>query len=186
MADGHSTPSKAAQRKARIAEWRSRTKLVRGGLDRSGHGETSEALFMTSGYVYDNAAEAEAAFAAKKAPRFLYSRFANPTVAMFEERLRLVEGAEACFATATGMAAVFASLMCQVKAGDHVVASRALFGSCHYIVAELLPRYGVTTEFVDGCDLDQWRKALSRPTRAVLLETPSNPLLYIIDLPVVA
>src|SRR5262245_10255296 len=129
MADGHSTPSKAAQRKASIAAWRSRTKLVRGGLDRSGHGETSEALFMTSGYVYESAAEAEAAFAAKKATRFLYSRFANPTVAMFEERLRLIEGSEACFATATGMAAVYASLMCQLKAGDHVVASRALFGS---------------------------------------------------------
>lgn len=186
MADGNSQASASAKRKANIASWRARTKLVRGGLNRSEHRETAEALFMTSGYVYDSAAEAESAFAAKTAPRFLYSRFANPTVGMFEERLRLVEGAEACFATATGMAAVFASLMCQVKAGDHVVASRALFGSCHYIVAELLPRYGVTTQFVDGCDLDQWRKALSRPTRAVLLETPSNPMLDVIDVPAVA
>ena len=164
------------------AQWRPRTRLVRGGVDRSKHRETSEALFLTSGYVYDEAAEAESAFAAKDSPRFVYSRFGNPTVAAFEERLRLFEGAEACRATATGMAAVFASLMAQVRAGDRVVASRALFGSCHFIVSDLLPRYGVTTQFVDGTDLAQWEEALSKPTRAVFLETPSNPMLDVIDL----
>jgi O-succinylhomoserine sulfhydrylase len=164
------------------AQWRPRTRLVRGGVDRSKHRETSEALFLTSGYVYDEAAEAESAFAAKDSPRFVYSRFGNPTVAAFEERLRLFEGAQACRATATGMAAVFASLMCQVRAGDRVVASRALFGSCHFIISDLLPRYGVTTQFVDGTDLAQWEEALSKPTRAVFLETPSNPMLDVIDL----
>jgi len=159
-----------------------RTQAVRGGLTRSQFSETSEAIFMTSGYVYDSAAEAESAFSGGNNPRFVYSRFANPTVAMFEERLRLLEGAEACRATASGMAAVFAALMALVRAGDRVVASRALFGSCHYIVAELLPRYGVTTEFVDGSDLSAWEKALSKPARAVFLETPSNPMLDLVDL----
>ena len=162
--------------------WRPRTEAVRGGLTRSQHRETAEALFITSGFVYDDAAEAEAAFAAKTATRFVYSRFGNPTVQTFEERLRRLEGAEACRATATGMAAVFASLMCQLRAGDRVVASRALFGSCQYIVAELLPRYGIAAEFVDGEDSAQWRAALSKPTKAVFLETPSNPMLEIIDL----
>jgi O-succinylhomoserine sulfhydrylase len=160
-----------------------RTIAVRGGLARSGFDETSEAIYMTSGFVYGTAAEAEGAFAAgNNNTRFIYSRFANPTVAMFEERLRLLEGAEACRATASGMAAVFAALMALVRAGDRVVASRALFGSCHYIVAELLPRYGVTTEFVDGADLAAWERALSKPTRAVFLETPSNPMLELVDL----
>jgi O-succinylhomoserine sulfhydrylase len=162
---------------------RLRTEAVRGGLDRSRHSETSEALFMTSGFVYGSAQEAEEAFAAKQATRYVYSRFGNPTVSMFEERLRRLEGAEACRATATGMAAVFASLMCQLRAGDRVVASRALFGSCQYIVGELLPRYGIESVFVDGTDLAQWRAALAKPAKAVLLESPSNPMLEVLDLP---
>ena len=172
--------------KADAAKWRPRTRLVRGGLDRTKHRETSEAVFLTSGYVYAEAAEAEEAFAAKDSQRFVYSRFGNPTVAAFEERLRLFEGAEACRATATGMAAVFAALMSQVRAGDRVVASRALFGSCSFIISDLLPRYGVATQFVDGTDLDQWKAALAKPARAVFLETPSNPMLDVIDLEAVA
>ena len=157
------------------------TNLVRGGLARSQFGETSEALFLNSGFVYDNAAEAEARFKGE-AEGYVYSRYGNPTVAMFEERMALLEGAEACFATASGMAAVFAALMCQLKAGDHVVSSRSLFGSCFYIVDELLPRYGIETTLVDGPDLDQWRAALRPGTKAVFFETPSNPMLEIIDL----
>jgi O-succinylhomoserine sulfhydrylase len=157
------------------------TNLVRGGLERSQFGETSEALFLNSGFVYDSAAEAEARFKGE-AEGYVYSRYGNPTVAMFEERMALLEGAEACFATASGMAAVFAALMCQLKAGDHVVSSRSLFGSCFYIVTELLPRYGIETTLVDGPDLDQWRDALRPGAKAVFFETPSNPMLEIIDL----
>ncbi len=171
-------------RKSKSAR-RPETEMVRGGLERSRFDETSEAIYMTSGYVYGSAAEAEAAFKGDT-ERFVYSRYANPTVAMFEERLRLIEGAEACMATASGMAAVFASLMALVREGDRVVASRALFGSCHYIVADLLPRYGVETELVDGTDAAAWEAALSRPTAAVFVETPSNPTLEIIDLDLVA
>ena len=134
------------------AELAPATLLVRGGSERSAYDETSEALFMTSGFVYGTAAEAEAAFK-QDGSRYVYSRYRNPTVTMFEERLRLIEGAEACRATASGMAAVFAALLCKVRAGQRVVASRALFGSCYYIVAELLPRYGVETVIVDGRDL---------------------------------
>jgi O-succinylhomoserine sulfhydrylase len=161
------------------------TDLVRGGLRRTGFDETSEAIFMTSGYVYGSAAEAEAAFAGD-VDRFIYSRYGNPTVAMFEERLRLLEGAGACMATASGMAAVFAAMASALSAGDRVVASRALFGSCHVILTEILPRFGVETVLVDGTALDQWQAALDRPTNAVFLETPSNPTLEIIDLPRVA
>jgi O-succinylhomoserine sulfhydrylase len=160
---------------------RPQTELVRGGLARSQFSETSEALYMTSGYVYESAEAAEAAFKGTD-PRYIYSRYGNPTVSMFEERLRLLEGAEACRATASGMAAVFAALACQLKAGDRVVASRALFGSCHYIITEILPRYGVETVLVDGTDLDQWRDALKPGAQAIFLETPSNPTLEIIDL----
>ena len=174
----------AARKRSGKDGWRPRTQMVRGGLERSAFDETCEALYLTSGYVYGTAEEAEAAFKGDL-ERFMYSRFGNPTVSMFEERLRLIEGAGGCRAAATGMAAVFASLMCILKAGDHVVASRALFGSCQYVVTELLPRYGMTTTIVDGTDLDQWKKALSRDTRAVFLETPSNPTLEIIDLPAV-
>ena len=161
---------------------RPQTELVRErGLMRSQFSETSEALYMTSGYVYESAEAAEAAFKGTD-PRYIYSRYGNPTVGMFEERLRLLEGAEACRATASGMAAVFASLMCQLKSGDRVVSSRALFGSCHYIISEILPRYGIETVLVDGTDLDQWRDALKPGAAAIFLETPSNPTLEIIDL----
>ena len=165
--------------------WRPATKLIRGGLKRSQFQETSEAIFATSGYVYENAEDAESAFKGEK-QRYIYSRFSNPTVAMFEERLALLEGAELCRATASGMSAVFAALASFVKAGDRVVGPRALFGSCLYILTDILPRYGVETVIVDGTDLDQWEKALSKPTRAIFLETPSNPTLEVVDLPKVA
>ena len=164
---------------------RTATLLVQGGLERSQHGETAEALYLTSGFVYDSAEQAEATFA-NQIFHYQYSRFGNPTVTMLERRLALIEGAEACRATATGMAAVHAALLSHLKAGDRVVASRALFGSCHWIVSTLLPRYGVATEFVDGGDMDQWRKALSTPANLVLLESPSNPMLEIVDLKAVA
>jgi O-succinylhomoserine sulfhydrylase len=157
------------------------TQLVRGGLMRSGFDETGEALFLTSGFVYDSAEQAEATFLGT-AQHYQYSRFGNPTVSMLEERLALLEGAEACRVTATGMAAVNAAMLAHLKAGDRVVASRALFGSCHWIVSTLLPRYGIRTEFVDGTDLDQWRRALASPANLVLLETPSNPMLELVDL----
>ncbi|MHA1113547.1 MAG: O-succinylhomoserine sulfhydrylase [Alphaproteobacteria bacterium] len=166
-------------------DWRPRTQLVRGGTRRSEFRETSEAIFMTSGYCYDSAAQAEGTFK-NQIPGFVYSRFANPTVRMFEERLALIEGAEDCRATASGMAAVFGALASQLKAGDRVVAARALFGSCQYILAEILPRWGIETVFVDGSDLDQWRAALDRPTASVFVETPANPTLEIIDLAAVA
>jgi O-succinylhomoserine sulfhydrylase len=166
--------------------WRTRTRLVRGGLERSQHMETAEAMYMTSGYVYGSAEEAEKAFSQPSQSRYVYSRFRNPTVAAFEERLRLIEGAEACRATSTGMAAVFASLMCQVRSGDRVVAARALFGSCLWICTDYLPRLGVEVEIVDGTELSQWRRALSKPTKTVLLESPSNPMLEIVDLRAVA
>ena len=164
--------------------WRRQTQLVRGGTRRSPWQETDEAIFMTSGFVYDRAEDAEAAFK-NEIDRFIYSRYGNPTVEMFQDRLCLIEGAEACRATASGMAAVFASLACQVKAGQRVVASRALFGSCAYILTDILPGYGIETALVDGTDLNQWRDALRKPTAAVFLETPSNPGLEIIDLPAV-
>ena len=141
-------------------DWRPQTRLVRGGLDRSPHRETAEALFLTSGFVYDKAEDAEAAFKGD-VDRFIYTRYGNPTVAAFEERLRLLEGSEFCSATSSGMSAVFTALLALLRAGDRAVASRALFGSCHYILTELLPRYGIETELVDGTDYTQWEKALS-------------------------
>jgi len=168
-----------------ITRWRPQTELVRGGIVRSGFDETSEALFLTSGYIYPSAEEAEAAFKGDL-KRYQYSRYANPTVAMFEERLRLIEGAEACYATASGMSAVFAAILCQIKAGDRVVASRALFGSCQYIITELLPRYGIEIALVDGTDAAAWEAALAAPTACVFIETPSNPTLEIIDIAAVA
>jgi O-succinylhomoserine sulfhydrylase len=169
------------QKESSGAGWRLATKMVRGGLRRSAFQETSEALFMTSGYVYDTAEDAAAAFA-NEIQRYMYSRYANPTVSMLEERLCLLEGAEDCRTTASGMAAVFAALACQVKAGDYVVAARALFGSCLYIITDILPRLGVETRLVDGTDLAEWEEALSRETACVFLETPTNPTLDIIDL----
>jgi O-succinylhomoserine sulfhydrylase len=161
------------------------TILVRGGATRSPHDETCEALFMTSGFVYDTAAAAEQAFA-QDGSRFVYSRYRNPTVAMFEERLRLLEGAEACRATASGMAAVFAALACRLRAGQRVVSSRALFGSCHYIVSDLLPRWGIETVLVDGRDLGAWETALAGGAALAFCESPSNPVMEIIDLAEVA
>jgi O-succinylhomoserine sulfhydrylase len=165
--------------------WRLETRLVQGALDRSHHGETSEALYLTSGFVYDRAGDAEDRFK-DRAPGFMYSRYGNPTVATFEARLAAIEGAEACCAVSSGMAAVNAALMCRLKAGDRVVAARALFGSCRYIIGEILPRFGVETEFVDGADLDAWRQALSRPATMVFFETPSNPTLELVDIRAVA
>ncbi len=172
------------------AELAPATLLVRGGSERSAYEETCEALFLTSGFVYGSAAEAEAAFK-QDGSRYVYSRYRNPTVTMFEERLRLIEGAEACRATASGMAAVFAALLCKLRAGQRLVASRALFGSCHYIVADLLPRYGIETVEVDGRDLSAWEAALAprpdRPGAAVAFcESPSNPAMEIIDIAEVA
>jgi O-succinylhomoserine sulfhydrylase len=161
------------------------TILVRGGATRSAHEETCEALFMTSGFVYDTAAAAEQAFA-QEGSRFVYSRYRNPTVAMFEERLRLLEGAEACRATASGMAAVFAALLCRLRAGQRVVSSRALFGSCHYIVADLLPRWGIETVLIDGRDLAAWEAALADGAALAFCESPSNPTMEIIDIAEVA
>ncbi|MBD24609.1 MAG: O-succinylhomoserine sulfhydrylase [Candidatus Marinimicrobia bacterium] len=160
--------------------WAPQTQMVRGATERSQFSETNEAIFMTSGYVYENAEEAEGAFKGEN-ERFMYSRFRNPTVAMFEKRLALIEGAEDCRATASGMAAVYAALACHLSAGDRLVVSRALFGSCHYICAELLPRFGVKVDFVDGTDITQWEAALSTPANAVFFETPSNPGLEMID-----
>jgi O-succinylhomoserine sulfhydrylase len=156
------------------------TQLVRGGLNRSNHGETAEALFLTSGFVYDSAEQAEATFK-NEIQHYQYSRFGNPTVTMLEDRLCALEGAEACRLMATGMAAVHSALLSHLKTGDRLVASRALFGSCHWIVSTLLPRYGIESVFVDGGDLDQWRAALSQPTAMVLLESPSNPMLDLVD-----
>jgi O-succinylhomoserine sulfhydrylase len=161
------------------------TILVRGGATRSAHDETCEALFMTSGFVYDSAATAEQAFA-QEGSRFVYSRYRNPTVAMFEERLRLIEGAEACRATASGMAAVFAALLCRLRAGQRVVSSQALFGSCHYIVADLLPRWGIETVLIDGRDLGAWEAALAGGAALSFCESPSNPAMEIIDIAEVA
>ncbi|MBM3644404.1 MAG: O-succinylhomoserine sulfhydrylase [Alphaproteobacteria bacterium] len=161
--------------------WKPQTRAVRAGQLRTDYDETSEALFLTSGYAYPSAEEAEATFKGESA-HYQYSRFGNPTVTMFENRLAALEGAEACRGTATGMAAVFFALLALLKAGDRVVAARQLFGSCHYIVAELLPRYGIESELVDGGDLVAWEKALSRPAQAVLFESPSNPMLDIVDI----
>ena len=162
-------------------DWRPDTLAVRGGTERTGFDETSEALFLTQGYVYASAAQAEASFAGE-VDHYVYSRYGNPTVRAFEERLRLMEGADDCFATASGMAAVFNSLSASLEAGDRVVASRALFGSCFIILNDLLPRWGITTEFVDGHDLEQWRAALARPAKAVFFESPSNPMQDLIDI----
>ncbi len=157
------------------------TYAVRGGLTRSEFDETAEALFLTSGFVYDDAEQAEAAFK-DEIDKFIYSRYGNPTVAMFEERLRLLEGAPACFGTASGMAAVFVSLAALCGQGDRIVSSRALFGSCFVVVDEILPRWGVESVLVDGPDLDQWAAALDRPTAAVFFETPSNPMQELVDI----
>ena len=165
--------------------YRPETHLVQAGVLRSQFGETSEALFLTQGYVYDTARTAEKRFTNEE-PGYQYSRFSNPTVNMFEQRMAALEGAEAARATATGMAAVTTALMGQVRAGDHIVSSKALFGSCLYVVEEHLPRYGVASTLVDGCDLDQWRKAVRPNTKTFFLESPTNPALEVIDIKAVA
>ncbi len=157
------------------------TNLIHAGRIRTEMQENSEALFLTSGYVYDDAEQAAAAFA-NEIQHHQYTRFSNPTTAMLEARLCAIEGADACRCTATGMAAVNAALLCALKTGDRVVAARALFGSCHWIVSTLLPQYGIDAVFVDGSDLDAWATALGRKTALVLLETPSNPMLDMVDL----
>jgi len=161
--------------------WGDSTKLVRGGTHRTEHGETSEALFLNSGFVYDEPETAERRFSGED-DGYVYGRYGNPTVTMFEERLALLEGAEACYAVASGMSAVFGALACQLKAGDHLVASKALFGSCYQIVTSILPRFGIRTTLVDGGDLKAWQEAITAETKCVFLETPSNPTLEVIDL----
>ncbi len=159
----------------------SNTNLVRGGLNRSQFNETSEALFLTSGFVYKSAQQAEAIFKGSK-KGFQYSRYSNPTVEIFEKRLALLDGSEDCFATASGMAAIFFSLMCQLRAGDHIVSSSALFGSCKEIVKNILPRYGIEVTFIDGKNINEWKKAVKKNTKIFFFETPSNPLLELIDI----
>jgi O-succinylhomoserine sulfhydrylase len=166
------------------AGWLPDTVAVRGGTRRSDFGETSEALFLTSGYVYASAAEAAEAFAGES-DRFIYSRLGNPTVAMLEERLRRLEGAEGAWATASGMSAVFNALAATLRAGDRVVAARGLFGSCFQVLDQILPRWDIRTDFVDGTDLAQWRGALATPAAAVFFETPSNPMQELVDIPAV-
>jgi len=161
------------------------TQLVHGGTARSPFGETSEALFLTQGFVYAGAEAAEARFNGED-PGFVYSRYANPTVQMFEDRIKMLEGAEAARGTASGMAAVNLALMASVRAGDHVVAAKALFGSCRYICETLLPRFGVESTLVDGTDLDQWQQAIRPNTKALFLESPTNPTLEVIDIAAVA
>jgi O-succinylhomoserine sulfhydrylase len=167
------------------AGWAPETQLVHGGVLRSQFGETSEAIFLTQGFVYASAEQAEARFK-NEDPGFQYSRFGNPTVAMLEERLRLLEGAEACRATATGMAAVTAGLLAYLKAGDHVIAARAMFGSCRYIVETLCPRFGIAFTLVDGRDLNAWRAAVRPNTRVLFFETPANPTLDLVDIAAVS
>ncbi len=164
-----------------VAGLRPRSKLVHGGIRRSQFDETSEALYQTSGYVYGSAEEAEHAFA-NDGTRHVYSRFRNPTTAMFEDRLAEYEGAEWAYATTSGMAAVHAALWCNLRTGDRIVAPRSLFISCYWVIKELSARFGVEAVFVDGTDLNQWEAALSKPTQAVFLETPSNPGLEVVDL----
>jgi len=161
------------------------TIAIRGGLARSGFGETGEALYLTSGFTYDSAEQAESAFMEETA-HHLYSRFSNPTVAMFENRLALLEGAEACFATGTGMSAMFSAVACLVKNGDRVVASASMFSSCYVILTEILPSWGVTTVLVEGTNEADWAAALSEPTKVVFIESPSNPLMEIVDIAMVS
>src|SRR6187402_2190911 len=165
--------------------YRPETRLVHAGTLRSEFGETSEALFLTQGYVYESSLQAERRFKNEE-PGYQYSRFSNPTVTMFEQRMALLEGAEAARATATGMAAVNTALMGQLRAGDHIVASKQLFGSCRYIVEDHLPRYGVTSTLVDGTDLDAWKKAVTKNTKTFFLESPTNPNLEVLDIAAIA
>lgn len=165
--------------------WKPATKAIRGGLARSQNMETAEAMYLTSGYTYDSAEQAAARMRGDL-PGYVYSRYGNPTVTMLEERLAMIEGAEACRITGSGMGAISTAITAPIQQGDRVVAANELFGSCRWICANLLPRYGVETEFVKGSDLSAWEKALSKPTRLVLIESPSNPLLDGVDIAEVA
>src|SRR5579871_4188892 len=167
------------------ARFRPETRLVHGGTLRSEFGETSEGLFLTQGYVYDSAELCEARFKGED-PGYIYSRYSNPTIAMFERRMIELEGAEAGRSTATGMAAVTTAVLAPLKAGDHVVAAKQMFGSCRYVVEDLLPRYGIESTLVDGLDLDQWRKAMRPNTRSCFLESPTNPTLDVLDISAIA
>ena len=167
-------------------EWKDRTKAVHAGTRRSQYGELSEAIFLTQGFAYDSAEQAEARFIEAGPDEFIYARYGNPTVRMFEERIAALEGAEDAFATASGMAAVSGALMATLKAGDHVVASRALFGSCLYVLEEVLRRYGVTVDLVDGTDLGAWSAAVRPGTKVVFFETVANPTLEVVDIAGVA
>ncbi len=170
---------------ASTTHYRPETRLVHSGTLRSQYGETSEALFLTQGYVYNSAEECEARFKGED-PGFIYSRYSNPTIAMFERRMIELEGAEAARSAATGMAAVTTAILAPLKAGDHVVASRALFGSCLYVIQDLLPRYGIEATLVDGFDLDQWQRAMKKNTKTFFLESPTNPTLDVLDIPSIA
>jgi O-succinylhomoserine sulfhydrylase len=167
------------------ARYRPETRLVHSGTLRSEFGETSEAMFLTQGYVYDSAEQCEARFKGED-PGYIYSRYSNPTISMFERRMIELEGAEAGRSTATGMAAVTTAMLAPLRAGDHVVASKALFGSCRYVVEDLLPRYGIESTLVDGLDLDQWKRAIRKNTRSCFLESPTNPTLDVLDIPAIA
>ncbi|MDY6860593.1 MAG: O-succinylhomoserine sulfhydrylase [Pseudomonadota bacterium] len=169
-----------------MTTWSKRTKQVHAGTRRSQYGEVAEAIFLTQGFVYDTAEQAEARFVELGEDEFIYARYGNPTVRMFEERIAALEGAEDAFATASGMAAVNAALTSMLKSGDHVVAARALFGSCLYILEEVLARFGVSLTLVDGTDLDQWKAAVTPGTKAVFFESVSNPTLEVIDIRAVA
>ncbi|MFN4154673.1 MAG: O-succinylhomoserine sulfhydrylase [Paracoccaceae bacterium] len=162
--------------------WNTRTKLVHEGSRRSQYGEMAEAIFLTQGFVYPTAEAAEARFVQAGADEFIYARYGNPTTRMFEERIAALEGTEDAFATASGMAAVSGALTSMLRAGDHVVSARALFGSCLYVLEEVLTRYGVKVTFVDGADLDQWRAAVTPGTKAVFFESMSNPTLELVDI----
>jgi O-succinylhomoserine sulfhydrylase len=170
---------------ASTKHYRPETKLVHAGALRSQFGETSEALFLTQGFIYDTAEQCEARFKGED-PGFLYSRFSNPNISMFERRMIELEGAEAARATATGMAAVTTAILAPLKAGDHVVAAKAMFGSCRYVVEDLLPRYGIQSTLVDGLDLYQWRKAMQPNTKTCFLESPTNPTLDVLDIQSIA
>jgi len=170
---------------ASTTQYRPETRLVHSGTLRSQYGETSEALFLTQGYVYNSAEECEARFKGED-PGFIYSRYSNPTISMFERRMIELEGAEAARSAATGMAAVTTAILAPLKAGDHVVASRALFGSCLYVIQDLLPRYGIETTLVDGANLDEWQRAVKPNTKTFFLESPTNPTLDVLDIPSIA
>ena len=180
-----SSPSDRDPKTEIPSEWAPATQAIRGGLARSPYGETAEALYLTQSFVYPSAEAADARFSGED-PGFVYSRYANPTVKMFEDRLALIEGAEACRTTASGMAAIYMALVGLVRAGDHILASRALFGSCRWLLTEYFPRFGVETTTVDGTDLSQWEKAFRPNTRAVLIESPANPLLEMVDVAAIA